>query len=69
MEDLEEVIRVTRQAIEVTPEDHPDLAAYLTNLGCQFLSLDSASKLDTLKVLLQAWNCSNAIPFVPYRGL
>ena len=33
MEDLEEAIRVSRQAVKVTPEDHPDLAACLNNLG------------------------------------
>jgi len=33
MEDLEEAIRVSRQAVKVTPEDHPDLAAWLNNLG------------------------------------
>jgi tetratricopeptide (TPR) repeat protein len=30
---LEEAIRVTRQAVKVTPDDHPDLAAWLNNLG------------------------------------
>ena len=33
MEDLEEAIRVARQAVDVTPEGHPDLAAMLNNLG------------------------------------
>ena len=33
MEDLEEAIRVARQAVDVTPEDHPDLAGRLNNLG------------------------------------
>src|SRR2546430_3240235 len=33
MEDLEEAVRVTEQAVKVTPEDHPDLAARLNNLG------------------------------------
>ncbi|KAF2465628.1 uncharacterized protein BDR25DRAFT_239619, partial [Lindgomyces ingoldianus] len=33
MEDLEKAIRVARQAVEVTPDDHPDLAGRLNNLG------------------------------------
>ncbi|KAI0977561.1 TPR domain-containing protein [Xylaria arbuscula] len=33
MADLEEAIQVTRQAVEATPKDHPDLAALLNNLG------------------------------------
>jgi len=33
MEDLEEAIQVARQAVDVTPEDHPDLAERLNNLG------------------------------------
>ena len=33
MEDLEEAIRKVQQAVEITPQDHPDLAMYLNNLG------------------------------------
>ena len=33
MEDLEEAILVVRQAVDVTPKDHPDLAGRLNNLG------------------------------------
>jgi len=33
MDDLEEAIRMARQAIDITPKDHPDLAAWLNNLG------------------------------------
>ncbi|KAF7502886.1 hypothetical protein GJ744_004955 [Endocarpon pusillum] len=33
IENLEEAIRVARQVIEVTPDDHPNLAAGLNNLG------------------------------------
>ena len=33
MEDLEEAVRVARQAVDVTPQDHPDLATLLNNLG------------------------------------
>jgi hypothetical protein len=33
MEDLEEAILVARQAVDVTPKDHPDLAGRLNNLG------------------------------------
>jgi hypothetical protein len=32
MEDLEEAIQVTQQAVKVTPDDYPDLAAMLHNL-------------------------------------
>jgi tetratricopeptide (TPR) repeat protein len=68
IEDLEEAIQVTRQAIEITPKDHPNIAKRLCNLGHYLLSLDSNSKPMALKVLLQAWNCFNAIPFVRIRA-
>ncbi len=32
MEDLEEAIQVSHQAVKVMPEDHSDLAAWLNNL-------------------------------------
>jgi hypothetical protein len=32
MEDLEEAIQVTQQAVKVTPNDYPDLAGRLNNL-------------------------------------
>ncbi|SPJ80269.1 uncharacterized protein FTOL_08661 [Fusarium torulosum] len=35
MKDLEESIKAARQAIELTPDDHPDLAGWLSNLGNQ----------------------------------
>ncbi|KAF6793794.1 TPR domain-containing protein [Colletotrichum sojae] len=33
MADLEEAITITREAIEATPQDHPDRAKWLNNLG------------------------------------
>jgi tetratricopeptide (TPR) repeat protein len=63
-EDLEEAIRVTEHAVKVTPDDHPDLTGYLNNLGRMLLFPESSRKPDALKVLLRAWNCSNAIPFL-----
>jgi hypothetical protein len=33
MEDLGEAIRKAQQAIEVTPQDHPDLVGRLNNQG------------------------------------
>jgi tetratricopeptide (TPR) repeat protein len=33
IEDLEEAIRTARRAVAVTPDDHPDLAGRLNNLG------------------------------------
>ena len=33
MKDLEEAIQTARQAVESTPADHPDQAAWLNNLG------------------------------------
>jgi len=33
IEDLKEAIRVSRQAVKVTPKDYPDLAGYLSTLG------------------------------------
>jgi hypothetical protein len=32
MEDLEEAILLSRQAVKVTPDDYPDLAGRLNNL-------------------------------------
>jgi hypothetical protein len=33
LEDLEEAIRVYREAVEATPPDSPDRPGYLNNLG------------------------------------
>lgn len=33
MDDLDESIQVSRQAVQATPNDHPNLAALLKNLG------------------------------------
>jgi len=35
MEDLKEAILIARQAVDVTPKDHLDLAVMLNNLGNQ----------------------------------
>ena len=35
IEDLEEAIQVAWQAADVTPKDHPDLAAMLSGLDCK----------------------------------
>jgi hypothetical protein len=36
MEDLEEAIHKAQQAVEVTPQDHPDLVDRLSNQGRRF---------------------------------
>jgi hypothetical protein len=38
IEDLKEAIQVARQAVNITPEDHPDLAGRLNNLGTKLES-------------------------------
>jgi len=38
MEDLEETIRITRRAVNVTSDDYPNLAGWLNNLNNQFKS-------------------------------
>jgi len=35
MEDLEESIRITQEAVNITPEDHPDLAGRSFQIGSQ----------------------------------
>ncbi|KAF2185927.1 TPR-like protein [Zopfia rhizophila CBS 207.26] len=48
--DLEEAIRVARRAIGVTPEDHPDLAGRLNNLGIQLESrYEHTEKMEDLE--------------------
>lgn len=37
MIDSEEAIRNAQQAVEVTPQDHPDLAGRLDNLGTKLV--------------------------------
>ncbi|KAH7109907.1 hypothetical protein B0J13DRAFT_293914 [Dactylonectria estremocensis] len=70
---LEEAIHTARQAVESTPDDHPDRAGRLNNLGNKFESwyewtgemkgLEEASTY-----LLEAWACLNALPFHRVRA-
>lgn len=54
IEDLEEAIRVARQAVEITPEDHPDLAGRLNNLGTKLSRrYDRTRKMDDLEEAIQ----------------
>jgi hypothetical protein len=48
MEDLEEAIYRAQQAVEITPEDHPDLAAMLNNRGEELASRFVSRKPDTI---------------------
>ena len=73
MGDLEEAIRLARQAVQVTPDDHPDPAAYLTNLGNKLKSrygrTEAADDLEeAIQVSEHAWKCKNATPFVRLRA-
>ena len=73
MEDLEEAIRVARQAVDVTPKNHPNLAAMLNNLGTKLgRRYKRMGKIKDLKkaiqVTQQAWNCRSATPFVRIRA-
>ncbi|RBA11796.1 hypothetical protein FPRO05_14233 [Fusarium proliferatum] len=68
MKDLEEAIEVTRKALELTPDDHPCLTKSLINLGTQFVTrLEQKGEIKDLEeasvYLLEAWSCSNAVPF------
>jgi hypothetical protein len=38
LKDLEEAIRVTRQAVDITPKDSPDIVSWLNNLGSKLES-------------------------------
>ncbi|KAH0556259.1 hypothetical protein GP486_005813 [Trichoglossum hirsutum] len=69
MEDLEEAIRVAQQAVDATPEDHPDLAAWLNALGNKLRRrYERTGKMEDLKeaiqVTQQAWKCKNASFFI-----
>ncbi|KAH0430361.1 hypothetical protein CcaCcLH18_07873 [Colletotrichum camelliae] len=48
LDDLENAIRVARQAVQATQDDHPDRAAFLNNLGVKLSSkcLDTGSMED-----------------------
>lgn len=52
MADFEEAIRLGREALNATPEDNPDRATYLNNLGLQFSGRHS--RLGTLSDLEEA---------------
>ena len=73
MEDLEEALRVARQAVDVTPKDHLDLATMLNNLGTKLESrYERTGKMEdleeALQVTQQAWKCENATPFIRIRA-
>ncbi|KAL8634707.1 MAG: hypothetical protein Q9228_007713, partial [Teloschistes exilis] len=73
MEDLGEAIRVARQAVKATPEDHPDLAGRLNNLGVQLTRrYERTGQMEDLeeaiRVARQAWECRNAVPFIRIRA-
>ena len=54
MEDLEEAILVARQAVDVTPKDHPDLAGWLNNLGTKLESrYERTGEMEDLKEALR----------------
>ncbi|KAF2403025.1 hypothetical protein EJ06DRAFT_536507 [Trichodelitschia bisporula] len=50
MDDLEEAIKVTRMAVDITPSDHPDLTGRLNNLGNKLASrYRRTGKMDDLE--------------------
>ena len=54
MDDLEEAIRLARQAVDTTPGDHPNLAAYLSNLGTKLShQYKRTGKIDNLEEAIQ----------------
>jgi hypothetical protein len=73
MEDLEGSIQTARQAVELTPADHPDRAAYFNYIGNFFGSrYERMGKMEdleeALRYLYDAWNCTNAVPFHHVRA-
>ncbi|EXK79186.1 hypothetical protein FOQG_16176 [Fusarium oxysporum f. sp. raphani 54005] len=68
MGDLEEATKTARQAVESTPDDHPDLAGMLSNLGNKLqVRYERTGEMRDLEqsssYLLEAWSCVNAVPF------
>ncbi len=64
MEDLEESIRRAQQAVDITPQDHPDLAGRLNNFGRRLcLSSQPGYSDQALESFRNSWNCLNGIPF------
>jgi hypothetical protein len=73
MGDLEEAISVARQAVESTPDDHPDRVAWLSNLGAKLiLRYERTGEMRDLEegtsCLHGAWLCENAVPFQRIRA-
>lgn len=68
MADLEEAIDIARQAVAATPNDHPNRAACLDNLGTKlgrrYKRTRAVADLDDASVHLQeAWDTTVAVPF------
>jgi hypothetical protein len=50
MDDLEKAIQLTRQAVEGTPKDYPDLVTCLNSLGNMLLlRYERTGKIDDIK--------------------
>ena len=62
--DLEEAVTFTRMAIHGTPEGHPNRAYILRSFSEQLLALDPSKTVEALKLILEAWNLTNAPPFI-----
>ena len=65
--DLEEAVNITRQAVQSTPSDHPDLAVYLNNLGNmldrRFECTGDMKDLESvIECYLRAFDCTGAVP-------
>jgi hypothetical protein len=64
MEDLEEAIRKARQAVDITPQGHPNLAGRLNNLGHRLcLSSHSIHRDEALNTFRESWRCLSGMPF------
>ncbi len=64
MEDLEESIRRAQEAVDITPQDHPDLAIYLNSSGRRLcLSSQPDHRDQAPESFGKSWNCLNGIPF------
>jgi hypothetical protein len=73
MQDIEEAIRIAQLAMDSTPKDHPNRAAWLSGLGANLGSrYDRTGEMQDLENacsnLFQAWHCVNGVPFHRVRA-
>ncbi|KAK3378914.1 CHAT domain-containing protein [Lasiosphaeria ovina] len=67
MADLEEAVRMSRRAVDMLPNDHPDRPEWLNNLAVRYLdySSDTGATSDLEKAVLVAEEALNVTPGTP----